>query len=78
MGGNQSSECNAIVRQMGIWCIQKNIWPVNRCLAKDPGEISRGYTDNTPVAYTTVILPKMQRLLYLHQILAKRNCPILR
>jgi hypothetical protein len=26
MGGNQSSECNAIVRQVWIWCIQKNIW----------------------------------------------------
>ncbi|CAB4034218.1 Hypothetical predicted protein [Paramuricea clavata] len=29
--------------------------PVNRCLAKDPGGVSRGYTDNTPVAYTTVV-----------------------
>ncbi|CAB3992942.1 Hypothetical predicted protein [Paramuricea clavata] len=32
-----------------------NDQPVNRCLAKDPGGISRGYTDNTPVAYTTVV-----------------------
>ncbi len=26
MGGNQSSECNTIVRHMWLWCIQKNIW----------------------------------------------------
>ncbi|CAB4005586.1 Tyrosine- kinase Tec [Paramuricea clavata] len=29
--------------------------PVNKSFAKDPGGISRGYTDNTPVAYTTVV-----------------------
>ncbi|CAB3997045.1 Hypothetical predicted protein [Paramuricea clavata] len=29
--------------------------PVNKSFAKDPGGISRGYTDNTPVAYTTMV-----------------------
>ena len=26
MGGNNSSECNAVVRQMWLWCFQKNIF----------------------------------------------------
>ena len=72
MGGNQSPECNAVARQMWLWCIPKNIILI---AAHIPGvtnveadRLSRKFNDGTEWALNDEVFDRICSNLFQPQV----------